>query len=166
MAKPAGWYKICDVNLNAKEHWSEWWTFYRSLTSSVHPSEKPWPVVLRGGGYNLVRGQHINLVAIWNALRCTNSFTFLCGPLVIWNILMINAPWHTRSSSGGGGLENWNQLGMFVVQSWESQMALSCSRLKSQTSFRSDTTGLVNFPEGNEEIVDTNMCSASIVTTT
>ena len=37
-------------------------------------------------------------------------------------------------------------------------MALSCSRLKSQTSFRSDTTGLVNFPEGNEEIVDTNMC--------
>ena len=52
----------------------------------------------------------------------------------------------------------FNQLGMFVVQSWESQMALSCSRLKSQTSFRSDTTGLVNFPEGNEEIVDTNMC--------
>ena len=49
---------------------------------------------------------------------------------------------------------------MFVLQSWESQMALSCSRLKSQTSFRSDTTGLVNFPEGNEEIVDTitNMC--------
>ena len=93
MAKPAGSYKICDVYLNAKEHWSEWWTFYRSLTSSVHPSEKPWPVVLRGGGYNLVRGQHINLVAIWNALRCTNSFTFLCGPLVIWSTLMINAPW-------------------------------------------------------------------------
>ena len=42
--------------------------------SSVHPPEKPWPVVLSRGGYNLVRGQHINPSNTLDTYICTHTF--------------------------------------------------------------------------------------------